>query len=276
MTATNERIMAGDLSGRLAVTGSGDEFDRLANSLNAMLERIEALMAGLKQVSDNIAHDLKTPLTRLRNRAEEALRTAKSETDYRARAGSDDRGIGRPDPHLQRAADDRARGSGRGASRHDRFRRRSSGARASPSSTSRSPRKRACGWPPISTAPLPFTAAASWSARRSPTSSTTPSNMAPPSRPAEKNEIRVATHRENGSALLTVADHGRGIPAEDRGRAIERFVRLEPSRSRPGVGLGLSPASAVARLHGGELRLEDNSPGLRVTLALPAQRDEGA
>jgi signal transduction histidine kinase len=75
--------------------------------------------------------------------------------------------------------------------------------------------------------------------------------------------------------LLTVADHGRGIAVEDRGRAVERFVRLEPSRSRPGVGLGLSLASAVARLHGGELRLEDNSPGLRVTLALPAQ-GEGA
>src|SRR6185503_12510177 len=84
MTATNERIMAGDLTGRLAVTGSGDEFDRLANSLNAMLERIESLMVGMKQVSDNIAHDLKTPLTRLRNRAEEALRGSKSDADYRA------------------------------------------------------------------------------------------------------------------------------------------------------------------------------------------------
>ena len=65
--------MAGDLSGRLPVGRSGDELDRLADNLNAMLERIEALMAGLKEVSDNIAHDLKTPLTRLRNRAEEAL-----------------------------------------------------------------------------------------------------------------------------------------------------------------------------------------------------------
>ena len=73
MTGTTQRIMAGDLSGRLPVGRSGDELDRLAENLNAMLERIEALMAGLKEVSDNIAHDLKTPLTRLRNRAEEAL-----------------------------------------------------------------------------------------------------------------------------------------------------------------------------------------------------------
>ena len=84
MTETTQRIMAGDLSGRLPVTGIGDELDRLATNLNDMLERIEALMRGLKEVSDNIAHDLKTPLTRLRNRCEAALRTAKSEAEYRA------------------------------------------------------------------------------------------------------------------------------------------------------------------------------------------------
>ena len=84
VTDTTQRIMAGDLSGRLPVTGIGDELDRLAINLNAMLERIEALMRGLKEVSDNIAHDLKTPLTRLRNRCEAALRTARTESDYRA------------------------------------------------------------------------------------------------------------------------------------------------------------------------------------------------
>ncbi|MEA2981918.1 MAG: hypothetical protein QOF09_3741, partial [Alphaproteobacteria bacterium] len=84
MTETSRTIMAGDLSGRLPTAGSEDELDRLAVNLNAMLERIEALMRGFKEVSDNIAHDLKTPLTRLRNRAEEALRTGKGESDYRA------------------------------------------------------------------------------------------------------------------------------------------------------------------------------------------------
>ena len=74
----------GDLSGRLPIAGSNDELDRLAGNLNVMLERIEALMHGLKEVTDNIAHDLKTPLTRLRNRAEEALRTAEDESQYRA------------------------------------------------------------------------------------------------------------------------------------------------------------------------------------------------
>ncbi|MGB9365619.1 MAG: HAMP domain-containing protein, partial [Xanthobacteraceae bacterium] len=84
VTDTTQRIMAGDLSGRLPVTGIGDELDRLATNLNVMLERIEALMRGLKEVSDNIAHDLKTPLTRLRNRCEAALRTAKTENEYRS------------------------------------------------------------------------------------------------------------------------------------------------------------------------------------------------
>src|SRR5467141_756683 len=84
MTGTTQRIMAGDLSGRLPVGRSGDELDRLAENLNAMLERIEALMMGLKEVSDNIAHDLKTPLTRLRNRAEEALAKSGNEAEYRA------------------------------------------------------------------------------------------------------------------------------------------------------------------------------------------------
>ena len=76
-------------------------------------------------------------------------------------------------------------------------------------------------------------------------------------------EIVVERRGEGERILLTVADGGRGIPEADRGRAVERFVRLEQSRSQPGSGLGLSLASAVARLHGGELRLEDNHPGLK-------------
>src|SRR5690606_15740847 len=83
LTDTSRTIMAGDLSGRLPVSGSGDEFDRLAASTNQMLERIGELMNELRQVTDDVAHDLKTPLTRLRNRAEEALRTARTDAEYR-------------------------------------------------------------------------------------------------------------------------------------------------------------------------------------------------
>ncbi len=84
MTGTAQTIMAGDLSGRLPVAGTGDELDRLADNVNAMLDRIVALMRGLSEVSDNIAHDLKTPLTRLRNRCEQALRGSATDKDYRA------------------------------------------------------------------------------------------------------------------------------------------------------------------------------------------------
>ena len=82
-------------------------------------------------------------------------------------------------------------------------------------------------------------------------------------------EVLIKTGEEGERIMLSVADRGPGIPDADRGRVVERFVRLEQSRSEPGSGLGLSLASAVARLHGGELKLEDNEPGLRSTIALP-------
>jgi signal transduction histidine kinase len=84
-------------------------------------------------------------------------------------------------------------------------------------------------------------------------------------------DVTVEAKADAGRVLLIVSDRGPGIPEEDRARVLERFVRLEASRSRPGAGLGLSLAAAVARLHGGELLLEDNAPGLRVTLAIPGQ-----
>ena len=100
MTETTRTIMQGDLGGRLPVAGTGDELDRLAENLNLMLERIEALMRGLKEVSDNIAHDLKTPLTRLRNRTEQALRSATKKSRISRCAGKYDRRIGRSDPDI--------------------------------------------------------------------------------------------------------------------------------------------------------------------------------
>ncbi|KAF0127248.1 MAG: integral membrane sensor signal transduction histidine kinase [Methylocystaceae bacterium] len=84
MSGSARRIMAGDMHERLAISGAGDELDRLAENFNAMLERISELMAGLREVSDNIAHDLKTPLTRLRNRAEAALRAGSNDSEHRA------------------------------------------------------------------------------------------------------------------------------------------------------------------------------------------------
>ena len=119
VTETSRKIMAGDLSKRIPLHGSGDELDRLSESLNAMLGRIEELMAALREVSDNIAHDLKTPLTRLRSRAEAALRNPDGAASYREGLDQDHRGGRRADQDLQLAAADRAARGGRGRREHD-------------------------------------------------------------------------------------------------------------------------------------------------------------
>ncbi len=236
MTATNERIMAGDLSGRLAVTGSGDEFDRLANSLNAMLERIEALMSGLKQVSDNIAHDLKTPLTRLRNRTEEALRSAKGESDYRAALEStieESDGLIRTFDALLMIARAEAGEARHGMTDFDA----NDVAKSVVELYEPLAEEKGLHLAADINGPLPVHGSRELIGQALANLIDNAIKYGAAGRPGDKSEIRVATHRENGSALLSVADHGRGIPAADRSRAVERFVRLEPSRSRPGVEL---------------------------------------
>ena len=277
MTGTTRRIMAGDLTGRLPVGRSGDELDRLAENLNAMLERIEALMMGLKEVSDNIAHDLKTPLTRLRNRAEEALAKSGCEADYRAaleRTIEESDGLIRTFNALlmiARAESGQARGNmddfdaadvARGI--HELYEPlaeddgmtlrvrtapvRLHGNRELISQALANLVENAIKYGKPVPAAQPLGAAAT----------------------AGSKEILIEARREGDSVLLSVADHGPGIPEGDRKHAVERFVRLEASRTLPGSGLGLSLASAVATLHGGELRLGDSHPGLVATLAIPA------
>jgi signal transduction histidine kinase len=270
MTGTAQTIMAGDLSGRLPVAGTGDELDRLADNVNAMLERIEALMRGLKEVSDNIAHDLKTPLTRLRNRCEQALRSAMGETSYRAAlestiAESDDL-IRTFDALLMIA------------------RAESGQARDNMTEFDASEIARDVGdlYEPVAdekgiALKIDAPAAAPVRGNRELVSQALANlidNAIKYAGPSGKvngipAEIVVRAGNDGERITLSVADRGPGIPDADRGRVVERFVRLEQSRSEPGSGLGLSLASAVARLHGGELKLEDNHPGLRTTIALP-------
>jgi signal transduction histidine kinase len=270
MTGTAQTIMAGDLSGRLPVAGTGDELDRLADNVNAMLERIEALMRGLKEVSDNIAHDLKTPLTRLRNRCEQALRSATGEASYRAAlestiAESDDL-IRTFDALLMIA------------------RAESGQARDNMTEFDASEIARDVGdlYEPVAdekgiVLKIDAPAAAPVRGNRELVSQALANlidnaiKYAGPSGRANgaPAEIVVRAGNDGERIAISVADRGPGIPDADRGRVVERFVRLEQSRSEPGSGLGLSLASAVARLHGGELKLEDNHPGLRTTIALP-------
>jgi signal transduction histidine kinase len=279
MTGTTQRIMAGDLSGRLPVGRSGDELDRLAENLNAMLERIEALMVGLKEVSDNIAHDLKTPLTRLRNRAEEALATSGSEAEYRSaleRTIEESDGLIRTFNALlmiARAESGQARGNmddfdaadvARGI--HELY---------EPLAEDGGVTLR------VKTGPAPLhgnrelisQALANLVENAIKYGTPVPSPQplsADAVAVADSKEILIEARHDGASVLLSVTDHGPGIPEADRGHAVERFVRLEASRTQPGSGLGLSLASAVATLHGGELRLGDAHPGLTATLAIPA------
>jgi signal transduction histidine kinase len=271
MTQTAHTIMQGDLHERLPIAGTGDELDRLAINLNAMLERIEALMLGLKEVSDNIAHDLKTPLTRLRNRCEEALRTAGNETRYRqalestieesealirtfnallmiARAES---GQARDDMTVFDAAEI-VRGIG------DLYEPLADDKGLTLAVEARSPTFVRGNRELISQALANLVDnAIKYGATAPAQASGSPAAI-----------VLKATERGD-RILLSVADHGPGIAPSDRGRVLERFVRLEQSRSQPGSGLGLSLAAAIARLHGGELIMEDNRPGLVSALSLP-------
>jgi signal transduction histidine kinase len=279
MTGTTRRIMAGDLSGRLPVGRSGDELDRLAENLNAMLERIEALMMGLKEVSDNIAHDLKTPLTRLRNRAEEALAKSGSEAEYRSAL---ERTIEESDSLIRtfnallmiaRAESGQARGNmddfdaadvARGI--HELYEPLAEDdgmmlgvkAQSAPLHGNREL---------ISQALANLVENAIKYGKPVPAAQPLGAGATPG---ADRMEILIEARRQGDRVLLSVTDHGPGIPVSDRKHAVERFVRLEASRTQPGSGLGLSLASAVATLHGGDLRLDDAHPGLIATLAIPA------
>jgi signal transduction histidine kinase len=270
MTETTRSIMAGDLGERLPVAGTGDEIDRLAENLNAMLERIEALMRGLKEVSDNIAHDLKTPLTRLRNRTEQALRTGKSEAEYRAALEAtieESDGLIATFNALLMIA--RAESGQAGDMREF-----DAAEIANDVGELYEPLAEEKGI----ALKIEASEAAPVKGNRELVSQALANlvdNAIKYTEPADKAangampEIVVRALNAGDRILLTVSDGGPGIAEADRSRVVERFVRLEQSRSKPGSGLGLSLASAVARLHGGELTLEDNHPGLKSIIALP-------
>lgn len=271
LSASARRIMAGDLNERLAVSDFGDELDRLAENLNAMLERIGELMIGLREVSDNIAHDLKTPLTRLRNRADEALRSASSSQDYREALASvidESDGLIRVFDALLMIARAEAGYSTDNMGAFDAAEvTRDIAEMYEPVAEEQGARLQANaedGLVVVGNRDLLGQALVNLV-----------DNALKYGVPGPGATVDVSARRIGDQVEIAVADRGPGVSAADRERVTGRFVRLENSRSRQGSGLGLSLAAAVARLHHGALRIEDNAPGLRVVFSLPAARAVG-
>jgi len=261
MRATAETIVSGDLSRRVPVNGSADEFDRLAGSLNGMLERIEQLMTGMREVSDNIAHDLRTPLSRLRTRLELALREAK------------DGGVAR---EAVTGAIEETDGLIKTFNALLSLARLETGTAGTLAVADLGPLVADAAelYEPVAeekgvTLTTAIADGVPVAADRQLLGQAVTNLIDNALKYGGGSPIEVAVRRNGVSAEIVVADRGPGVAEGDRERALKRFVRLEASRSAPGSGLGLSLVAAVARLHGGAVRLEDNAPGLRVVIALP-------
>jgi signal transduction histidine kinase len=258
---TSRQIMGGDLARRVPVTPAGDEFDDLASNLNRMLDRIERLLHGMREVSDNVAHDLRSPLNRLRNRLELAAmrQTPESETarDFDAAVQETDRLIGTFNALLLIAEAE------------------AGSVRESMQDFSLGEVIEGIG---ELYGPLAEEKSLRFSVRKSPDAAIIHGNQNLISQALANlvdNAIKytpaggivlVTLENHLDGPSLVVADNGPGIPPQDRARVTERFVRLESSRNSPGTGLGLSLVAAVARLHEAELTFDDNHPGLRTTL----------
>ena len=265
VSATAEAIAGGDLTPRVRRSGRGDEFDRMAESINTMLERITKLMDGVRQVSNAIAHDLRTPITRARARLEDAALHARSEGELRTgveRAVSDLDNVTAVFHALMRIAEIEV------------------GARRS-------------AFAEIDLGPLLADLAELYSAVAEEHGGLrlrldVPDTLAilgdrdllqqavanlldnAIKFSPDGGQITLSAARVDRQIRLSVADEGPGIPEVDRPRATERFFRGEAARSTPGSGLGLALVQAVALLHEGALLLEDAHPGLRATLVIPA------
>ena len=268
ITAASRSIMDGDLSQRIPTTGKGGELDALADSLNEMLERIEGLMNGLREVSDNIAHDLKTPLNRLRNSAEAALRDPRGEDAYREGL---ERTIEKSDELIKTFNALLLIARLEAGPLEESTETFDLGRFVADVSELYAPAAEEAGFA------LSIDAEQGVFVRGNrqligQAIANLIDNAIKYSRGGEPGSaITVRAYRLDGAPAISVGDHGPGISEADRERVLKRFVRLEDSRTKPGTGLGLSLVAAVARLHHGEVRLEDNQPGLKVVLLLSSR-----
>jgi len=261
ITKTCTSIMSGDLKQRVPIGNASDELGRLSKSINAMLDQIERLMRGMQQVSDNVAHDLRTPLNRLRSRLEDALRqlqdpkqievieNAINDADNLLATFSALLRIARAEAGLQRnfipldlaaIGEDVAEMYG----------------------------------PLAEEKGLSFTArfeAGLWAKGERNLVAQALANLLDNAIKycPEGGAVTIVSAMIKGLPAFVVSDTGPGIPDEFKGKVLERLFRMEQSRTSPGSGLGLSLVQAVARSHNLQLKLDDNHPGLRVTITFP-------
>jgi signal transduction histidine kinase len=266
-------IMQGNLAQRIPVTGRNDEFDRLSQNLNAMLDRIQDLMTGLKNVSDNIAHDLKTPLHRLRTRAERALQSSRSPDKLAEALGSV---IEEADTLIQTFDALLSIARLESGSRSESFGPlnicalvRGVADLYEPAAEERGLSLRlSCAGDLTMAGEKHLIGQALANLLDNAIKYAAPQGKAAPADGGKAACVGIGLEDKGDAVDIVISDNGPGVPAADRERVLQRFVRLQPSRSIPGSGLGLSLVAAVARLHDGAVSLEDNEPGLRVRLTL--------
>jgi signal transduction histidine kinase len=270
MSDASRRIMGGDLTGRLPVIGAGDEFDRLAENLNGMLGRIAELNEGLKQVSDNIAHDLKTPLTRLRNRAEAALAGKRNTAEYRETL------------EATIAESDQLIRTFNAILMISRLEAGYSAESTVPVDLDTIVQDVVELYEPVAEELGVGLEASAEGGHKivgnreligQALSNIVDNAIKYSAGSCERPAVTVRAESVDDEIRLTVADNGPGIPEDDHERATERFVRLERSRTQPGSGLGLSLAKAIMKFHGGRLDLSSGNPGLTVAMVFPASRE---
>jgi len=263
INATSREIMHSGLGKRIPLHGTRDEWDQLAENLNSMLDRIEALMGEVKQVTDNVAHDLRTPLTRMRGRLEQAS--------------------GRP----RQAEHDQALINDTMAELDGVLRMFASITRISQIETGdRTAAFRVVSLGEVASDVVELFDAAAEEKGGSLRLAVDQDVFINADRDllfdaianivdnaikhgGAGNRVIVEVTRCDGEAAVSVADNGPGIPISEYQHVFKRFYRLERSRSTPGNGLGLSVVAAVARLHGARVEMFDNSPGLTLRLFFP-------
>ncbi len=263
---TSRNIMRGDLSQRVSVMGSGDELDQLAESLNNMLDQIESLMVGMREVTDNIAHDLRSPLNRLRTRLERALIQPGTNEDVRHEL---ERSISDADQLLTTFNSLLAIARAEAGSQRDMMSRIDLSELVRDATELYVPVAEEAGiecsvdieegLSVFGSRELLVQAIANLMDNAI-KHGNLPTGRAP--------EMTVSAGREGADVWVSVSDNGPGIAERDRKRVLDRFVRLEVSRNTPGSGLGLSLVAALAHLHNGDLTLEDARPGLRAVLRM--------